>query len=365
MPQSGADPRRLADYAALQHEITKLSHSHGPQPDWSRVSSLSVSLLAHGEPDLQVTAWYTLARTHLAGPAGMNEGLVMLKVLLACQWDICQPVSLTAKLAVLTSLVSQLQRALSGNEPCMSVRPLLHRAGWHAAALDGLLLRRMHQQAAGPFAPLRHTLQTLCGVTPRRAVRWSAPSRSEPDRRAVRVAAARRWLVRMRPRPGAGLLMLMSGALVLWGASTLRGISLAPGSPVWPDTPAQTAPSWPEDNDGWMYLVNGVSDGTVSPDSRPVEVLWPDSPDTVVAGWQQGLAPLQALSVRLNAPEASQGKAPSADEMRLPVYAALQSLYRVAPPEIRPRVKALPVPDKAVYGTRLTTAPLRRTGGGR
>ena len=76
--KTGGDPRTLADYAALRDEMNKLTHPARPDVNWQHAETLCLSLFEHNGVELQTAARYTLARTHLAGLYGMNEGLALL-----------------------------------------------------------------------------------------------------------------------------------------------------------------------------------------------------------------------------------------------------------------------------------------------
>ncbi len=47
--------------------------------NWQYVEKLCLSLFEQNGVELQTAAWYTLARTHLAGLNGLNEGLGSLR----------------------------------------------------------------------------------------------------------------------------------------------------------------------------------------------------------------------------------------------------------------------------------------------
>ncbi len=84
--KSGGDPRTLADCAALRDEMNKLTHPARPDVNWPQAETLCLSLFERNGVELQTAAWYTLARTRLAGLSGLNEGLAILGALLSRQW---------------------------------------------------------------------------------------------------------------------------------------------------------------------------------------------------------------------------------------------------------------------------------------
>lgn len=65
--KTGGDPRMLPDYAALRDELSKLTHPARPDVSWQYVEKLCLSLFEQNGVELQTAAWYTLARTQLAG----------------------------------------------------------------------------------------------------------------------------------------------------------------------------------------------------------------------------------------------------------------------------------------------------------
>lgn len=84
--KTGGDPRTLPDYAALRDELSKLTHPARPDVNWQYAEKLCLSLFEQNGVELQTAAWYTLARTHLAGLSGLNEGLAILEALISHQW---------------------------------------------------------------------------------------------------------------------------------------------------------------------------------------------------------------------------------------------------------------------------------------
>lgn len=110
--KTGGDPRTLPDYAALRDELSKLTHPARPDVNWQYVERLCLSLFEQNGVELQTAAWYTLARTHLSGLAGLNEGLAILEALISHQWDVFWPKTLRARLEILTGLSQRLQQRM-------------------------------------------------------------------------------------------------------------------------------------------------------------------------------------------------------------------------------------------------------------
>lgn len=84
--KTGGDPRTLQDYAVLREELGKLTHPARPDVNWHYAEKLGLSLFGQNGVELQTAAWYTLARTQLAGLFGLNEGLSILEALISHQW---------------------------------------------------------------------------------------------------------------------------------------------------------------------------------------------------------------------------------------------------------------------------------------
>lgn len=116
--KTGSDPRTLPDYAALRDELSKLTHPARPDVNWQYVEKLCLSLFEQNGVELQTVAWYTLARTQLAGLPGLNEGLAILEALISHQWGTLWPQPVHARMEILSGLsqrLQQLMRTLSLN----------------------------------------------------------------------------------------------------------------------------------------------------------------------------------------------------------------------------------------------------------
>lgn len=87
--KTGGDPRLLPDYAALRDELSKLTHPARPDLNWRYAEKLCLSLFEQNGMELQTAAWYTLARTQLAGLYGFNEGMAILEALINHRWGHC------------------------------------------------------------------------------------------------------------------------------------------------------------------------------------------------------------------------------------------------------------------------------------
>lgn len=110
--KTGGDPRTLADFAALREELSKLTHPARPDVNWQYVEKLCLSLFEQNGVELQTAAWYTLARTQLAGLFGLNEGLAILEALISHQWGVLWPLPVHARMEILSGLSQRLQQRM-------------------------------------------------------------------------------------------------------------------------------------------------------------------------------------------------------------------------------------------------------------
>lgn len=110
--KTGGDPRALADYTTLRNEMSKLTHPARPDVNWHIVEKLSLSLFEQNGVELQTLSWYTLARTHLAGLPGLNEGLAILEALISHQWGGLWPQPVHARMEILTGLSLRMQQLM-------------------------------------------------------------------------------------------------------------------------------------------------------------------------------------------------------------------------------------------------------------
>ncbi|WP_336285211.1 VasL domain-containing protein [Citrobacter arsenatis] len=139
--KTGGDPRTLADYAALRDEMNKLSHPARPDVNWLHAEKLCLSLFEHNGVELQTSAWYTLARTHLAGLYGLNEGLAILEVLVARQWGNIWPQPVHAWMEILSALSRRLQQTIRTVTLTYADLSQLYQAEEHLKALGDVLQR--------------------------------------------------------------------------------------------------------------------------------------------------------------------------------------------------------------------------------
>ena len=139
--QTGGDPRTLPDYAALRDELSKLTHPARPDVSWQYVEKLCLSLFEQNGVELQTAAWYTLARTQLAGLFGLNEGLTILEALISHQWGALWPQPVHARMEILSSLSQRLQQRMRSLPLNYSDLSQLYRAEQLLTGLGEVLQR--------------------------------------------------------------------------------------------------------------------------------------------------------------------------------------------------------------------------------
>ncbi|WP_368656797.1 VasL domain-containing protein [Pantoea agglomerans] len=139
--KTGGDPRTLPDYTAMRDELSKLTHPARPDVNWQYVEKLCLSLFEQNGVELQTAAWYTLARTQLAGLFGLNEGLTILEALISHQWGALWPQPVHARMEILSSLSQRLQQRMRSLPLNYSDLSQLYRAEQLLTGLGEVLQR--------------------------------------------------------------------------------------------------------------------------------------------------------------------------------------------------------------------------------
>ncbi|WP_336222131.1 VasL domain-containing protein [Citrobacter amalonaticus] len=155
--RTGGDPRTLADYASLRDELAKLTHPARPDVNWKHAEKCCLSLFEQNGVELQTAAWYTLARTRLAGLYGLNEGLAVLEALITHQWGNLWPQPVHARMEILTSLSQRLQQAMRTLTLCHADLSQLYRAEQYLVRL-GEVLQRLELKHLSQLDALRAQL---------------------------------------------------------------------------------------------------------------------------------------------------------------------------------------------------------------
>lgn len=139
--KTGGDPRTLPDYVALRDELSKLTHPARPDVSWLYVEKRCLSLFEQNGVELQTAAWYTLARTQLAGLFGLTEGLAILEALISHQWGALWPQPVHARMEILSGLSQRLQQRLRSLPLNYSDLGQLYRAEQLLTSLGEVLQR--------------------------------------------------------------------------------------------------------------------------------------------------------------------------------------------------------------------------------
>ncbi|AYN27039.1 hypothetical protein D8682_08595 [Buttiauxella sp. 3AFRM03] len=139
--KTGGDPRTLADFAALREELSKLTHPARPDVSWQYVETLCLNLFERNGVELQTAAWYTQARTRLAGLCGLNEGLAIITALMTHQWGTLWPQATHARMEIISGLSLRLQQMLRTVTLVYADLGALYQAEKHLSELGGVLQR--------------------------------------------------------------------------------------------------------------------------------------------------------------------------------------------------------------------------------
>ena len=324
--KTGGDPRTLADYAALREEMNKLTHPARPDVNWQHAETLCLSLFGHNGVELQTAAWYTLARTHLAGLYGMNEGLAVLAALVARQWGNLWPQPVHARIEILSALSKRLQQVVRTLSLTYADLGQLYQSEEHLSAL-GEVLQRMELKHATQLDALRTMMQNA-------AVRLEKSENTDMSLHGDALGATEIHLVEPTEAP------------LPQGLSTGQLEALQ-----------QTSPS-PEPGIGktqqlLAQLLQLKPDWAVSFGDRLVQqalTLWPEEAkplaqhwqkqmsiaalaDLDLNGWHQGMAQLQQLTNKLNALDEQKGKYMTVSELKSDMFAMSQSFSQTLPLE--------------------------------
>jgi len=386
--KTGGDPRTLPDYTALRDELSKLTHPARPDVNWQHVEKLCLSLFEQNGVELQTLAWYTLARTQLAGLFGLNEGLAILEALISHQWGAMWPQPVHARMEILSSLNQRLQQRMRSLPLNYSDLSQLYQAEQRLTALGEVLqrLELKHHSQLDTLRTLMHNsavrLENSEGATVsasspaeednarNEAVKWVYVAQSEyPANVDVQTAIPgpmKKWKSFVA---GMGTMLVIS-ALALWGWQYLHrtdplqaqlAASLSP-LPV-PLSPEQLKTlrqqsSLPKtaiaQTQQQLALLDKLSPDWSMTYSRKLteqaEMLWPEQakplvqqwqqqrnaaalPTEQLNGWHQGMATLEKLGHRLNGLDEQKGKYMTVSELKSVVFSAMQSFNQSIPAE--------------------------------
>lgn len=392
--KTGGDPRALPDYAALRDELSKLTHPARPDVNWQYVERLCLSLFEQNGVELQTAAEYTLARTHLSGIAGLNEGLAILEALISHQWDVFWPKTLHARLEILTGLSQRLQQRMrmlplnnSHLSELYSAEVLLTRL---SAVLQRLELKHLSQ-----FDTLRRLIRSNAErlessndasdlnalmmpggelpqerAEPNDEVKWVYVVQPEKQPNAEDSATAYGSVRPWKPFVAGMCSMLVVCVAVAWGGGflsrpdplTTQAIaSLAPLpealTPVQQDALAQrgTLPSTfiaetqqqlarldklpPDWNISYSLQLLAQLQTLWPEEAKPLALQWQQKfnaaalPVEAMNSWYQGMMKLQQLSHRLSSLDEQKGKYITVSELKSVVFSTIQSFNQTIPAE--------------------------------
>ncbi|CAI1050780.1 VasL domain-containing protein [Serratia entomophila] len=337
--RTGRDPRSFPDFTALRDEMGKLTHPARPDVNWRNVEKLCISLFEHNGVELQTAAWYTLARTHIAGLHGLNEGFFILEALLIRQWGNLWPQPVHARIEILAGLSQRLQQFQRTQTLVYTDLGALYQAEKSLTAINEALQRLELKHQTGLDA-LRQQFHIAAVRLENNA---SDTGRVSPSPDILRPAAivlreneedpSHRWVYVVQPaqeprinvvpaRAGkpwksfvAGMLtMLLTGGLLWWGHTILTDhpqqkalmASVAQMSAPLSEeallTLHQNNPLWLKENTQWIKQTQQQLEqlAAMSPDwplahgtalVRQVQMLWPDTAvaEAVSQQWQRKL----------------------------------------------------------------------------
>ncbi|WPN51982.1 type VI secretion system ImpA family N-terminal domain-containing protein [Pseudomonas sp. P9_2] len=166
----GGDPSGLRECALLRNELAKLTHPACPDVDWAQVEQLSLDLFEKNGADLQTTACFALACSHLRGVDGMTQGVMMIDAVCRVESGLWPP-RVSARLEILGWLFAQWQRVLRSLAITRLALPALAHLDKELERLARLLVSQRQE----PPVTLLALSQQLGGLMQRLA------RRTEPD----------------------------------------------------------------------------------------------------------------------------------------------------------------------------------------
>lgn len=366
--KTGGDPRTLADYAALRNEMNKLTHPARPDVNWQQAENLCLSLFEHNGVELQTAAWYCLARTHLAGLSGLNEGLTMVNSLVTRQWRNLWPQPVHARMDILATLSKRLKQILRSRTLTSADLSKLNQAEEQLFVLDETLKRL-------ELAPLNQ-LETLCNHIHSAAVQLENSKRGHdkapaevsisqgdtpgelpecvkreyvPEPLPAYPQPAKSW----KPFAAGMITMLVLAGTLAWGWQTMRQpdpaqeqfvITLsADRLPQSPEAVIRQTQQLLQLKPDWAL---SYGDSLVQQalrlwpeQGKPLAQQWQQQKAAIalapenLTGWHQGVMQLEQLANRLNALDEQKGKYMTVSELKSAVFAIMQSLNRTVPVE--------------------------------
>lgn len=394
--RTGGDPRTFADYASLRDELNKLTHPARPDVNWRHAEKLCLSLFEQNGVELQTVAWYTLARTHLTGLHGMNEGLALLEALISRQWGKLWPPQVHARMEILSALSKRLQQVMRTLTLSYADLSQLYQAEKYLTQL-GEALQRLELKHLSQFDTLRTLMHTSAvrlensegmtenvpmpqtGITlpaatsvaePSENVRWVYVAQPEPQPNVEVVTELPQPVKPWKPFLAGALSVLVVGSAALWGWQTLNQpdpalqqltASLTPLPATLTSAQLQGLQQNSPSSDVGIRdtrqqlerLARLPPDWTIRYGEQLIQqalTLWPEQalplatqwrqqqnalalPVEKLNGWHQGMSQLQQLAQRLNALDEKRGKYMTVSELKSEVFTITQSFNSAVPAE--------------------------------
>ncbi|MBV8041533.1 VasL domain-containing protein [Pluralibacter sp.] len=410
--RTGGDPRTLADYALLRDELNKLAHPARPDVNWRQAEKLCLSLFEQNGVELQTAAWYTLARTHLTGLHGMNEGLALLEALISRQWGNLWPPQTHARMEILSAVSKRLQQVMRTLTLTYADLSQLYQAEKTLTRL-GDVLQRLELKHLSQFDTLRTQMHTSAVrlensegapentpqpvgaliAEPDERVKWVYIAEPQPNVAVMteRTQPATSW----KPFVAGALSMLVVGGVALWGWQALNPPDpalrqLAASLEPLPTTLStdqlqrlqQKSPS-PEEGikktrQQLERLARLSPDWSIRYSKQLIQqalTLWPEQalplaaqwrqqqnaavlPVEKLNGWHQGMSQLQQLTQRLNALDEKRGKYMTVSELKSEVFTIMQAFNSTIPAEEYLRQLAQMPPEQPLSTAQITQAEM-------
>ncbi|MCG1031139.1 type VI secretion system ImpA family N-terminal domain-containing protein [Bacillus amyloliquefaciens] len=383
----GGDPRTLADYAALRNEMNKLIHPARPDVNWQQAEKYCLSLFEQNGMDLQTAAWYTLARAHLSGLSGLNEGQSIVNSLVTRHWGNLWPQQVPVRMEILAMLSKRLKQALRSWPLTSADLSQLNQAREHLLVLDETL-RRLELTPVSQLDTLRSHINSATvrlgnsdkiGEKPVTATAEAeTPASGNPGEAAgcvKRVHEPEPLLEAVKGSPpplnpwkpfagGMATMLLLAGILAGgWLAMHQSDPAQEPVAVTLSPLPAtgsldrrlhptsetdirqtqqqleqllQLKPDWALSyGDSLVQQAHRLS----SEEGKALAHQWHQqkaasalAPESLT-GWHQGVTQLEQLAKRLNALDEQKGKYMTVSELKSAIFAITQSLNRTVPVE--------------------------------
>ncbi len=369
---TGGDPRHLAEFSALRDEMGKLHHPARPDVDWARVEQLCLALFRQNGVELQTTVDFTLARTHIAGIAGLYEGLELLAGLLSHQWSALWPLQTHARVALLAWLSDRLQQVWRTMTLCYGDLALVYRAEHaleqlcaqlqtlelkHLSKLDGVrlmlhnaALRLESAEAAAEIparlsVPVRHAGVSEPQLSPQPVLSFTASRDplvyiiNEPAPARIQVALSPPSPPPLSWKAGHGFVaglslmaLLMAGSFFLWQSLSSDPLEAALLTHVTPLPAPLTAKSIDElrkqtSDAKWARLVEPVLQASAAQLAQ-LPPLWAQEQGDALLAQAQQLWPASQEVKRLGTLWQQQREAGAAPLVELEHYALAQDRLR-------------------------------------